>query len=107
HAQHLKILFDYSPNHIATTHPWAAKPPTTDWFHGTVQHHLNAPAPATMFYTQADNSPRAAETRDDAIEAITDPHSSPQLSKALAEGWTAGVFPDLNTENPLVAQYLT
>jgi neopullulanase len=35
-----------------------------------------------------------------------DPHAPPEFSRNLTEGWFFGVLPDLNSENPAVAQYL-
>ena len=101
HQQHMKILFDIVPNHVGPKHPWAAKPPLPDWFHGTVQHHMNSSAPVNgTFYGEAENQGH------DLFEAIVDPHAPPRLWRNLTEGWFAGLLPDMNTENPAVAQYL-
>ena len=101
HQQHMKILFDIVPNHVGPKHPWPAKPPLPDWFHGTVQHHMNSSAPVNgTFYGEAENQGH------DLFEAIVDPHAPPRLWRNLTEGWFAGLLPDMNTENPAVAQYL-
>jgi neopullulanase len=101
HQERMKILFDIVPNHVGPRHPWVAKPPLPDWFHGTVQHHLNASAPVNgTFYGEAENQSH------DLFEAIVDPHAPPRLWRGLTEGWFAGVLPDMNTENPVVAQYV-
>ena len=101
HERHMKVLFDIVPNHVGSKHPWAVKPPMPDWFHGTVQHHMNASAPVNgNFYGEAENQGH------DLFEALVDPHAPPRLWRNLTEGWFAGVLPDMNTENPLVAQYL-
>jgi glycosidase len=101
HQQHMKILFDIVPNHVGPKHPWTAKPPLPDWFHGTVQHHMNSSAPVNgTFYGEAENQGH------DLFEAIVDPHAPPRLWRNLTEGWFAGLLPDMNTENPAVAQYL-
>jgi glycosidase len=101
HQQRMKVLFDIVPNHVGPKHPWAQKPPLPDWFHGTVQHHLNASTPVNgSFYGEAPNQ------NHDLFEAIADPHAPPRLWRNLTEGWFAGVLPDMNTENPVVAQYL-
>ena len=56
--------------------------------------------------------PAVAETRgltaEDyyAFETLTDPHEPLRASRDLTDGWFFDVLPDLNTENPLVAQYL-
>jgi glycosidase len=103
HQQHMKILFDIVPNHVGPRHPWVANPPLPDWFHGTLQHHTNASAPLSgSFY---------GETADqfsghDLFEVLVDPHAPPRLWRALTDGWFFGILPDMNTENPIVAQYL-
>ena len=101
HQQHMKILFDIVPNHVGPKHPWANKSPLPDWFHGTVQHHLNSSGPVSRaFYGEAKNQGH------DLFEAIVDPHAPPRLSRNLKEGWFVDTLPDMNTENPMVAQYL-
>ena len=101
HQQHLKIVFDIVPNHVGPKHPWAAKPPLPDWFHGTVQHHMNFSAPVNgTFYGEGENQGH------DLFEALVDPHAPPRLWRNLTEGWFVDLLPDLNTENPAVAQYL-
>jgi glycosidase len=101
HQQHMKMLFDIVPNHVGPKHPWANKPPLPDWFHGTVQHHLNSSAPVSgTFYGEA------KDQSHDLFEAIVDPHAPPRLWRNLTEGWFVDTLPDMNTENPVVAQYL-
>jgi glycosidase len=101
HQQHMKTLFDIVPNHVGPKHPWANKPPLPDWFHGTVQHHLNSFAPVSgTFYGEA------KDQGHDLFEAIVDPHAPPRLWRNLTEGWFVDILPDMNTENPMVAQYL-
>jgi glycosidase len=101
HQQHMKVLFDIVPNHVGPKHPWAAKPPLANWFHGTVQHHMNASTLVNGdFYGEAESQSH------DLFEAIVDPHAPARLWRSLTEGWFAGVLPDMNTENPVVAQYL-
>jgi glycosidase len=101
HQQHMKILFDIVPNHVGPKHPWVAQPPLPDWFHGTAQRHLNVSAPVNgTFYGEGENQGH------DLFEAIVDPHAPPRLRRNLTDGWFAGVLPDMNTENPMVAQYL-
>jgi neopullulanase len=102
HRRRIKILFDVVPNHIGPQHPWVANPPTPDWFHGTLQNHLNTSAPlARSFYGKPDN-----QVSNDPFEVLVDPHAPASLSRNLTTGWFAGILPDMNTENPLVARYL-
>jgi glycosidase len=101
HQQRMKILFDIVPNHVGPKHPWVAKLPLPDWFHGTAQRHTNVSSPVSgAFYGEA------GKQGHDLFEAIVDPHAPPRLWRNLTEGWFAGVLPDMNTENPVVAQYL-
>jgi glycosidase len=103
HKQHMKILFDVVPNHVGPRHPWAAHPPMPDWFHGTPEHHLTAASPLKgSFYGLPDKK----EITNDAFESLVDPHTPPQLRRSLTEGWFAGILPDMNTENPVVVEYL-
>lgn len=100
HREHMKVIFDVVPNHVGTKHPWLANPPLPDWFHGTVQHHLNASGgPSGAFYGQSGAG-------HDSFEAIIDPHAPPKLWRSLTEGWFANTLPDLNTESAFVARYL-
>ena len=101
HQQGMKIVFDIVPNHVGPKHPWVSKAPLPDWFHGTAQRHMNSSAPVSgTFYGGAENPGH------DPFEAIVDPHAPPRLSRSLTEGWFVGILPDMNTENPVVAQYL-
>jgi glycosidase len=103
HKQHMKVLFDVVPNHVGPRHPWAAHPPMPDWFHGTPEHHSKAASPLKdSFY----GLPEKKEITNDAFESLVDPHTPPQLRRSLTEGWFAGILPDMNTENPVVVEYL-
>lgn len=98
HQQGMKVLFDLGLNHVGPAHPWVANAPLPDWFHGTSTWH-------------ADSSKSSAESydgkrKDDALEALADPHAPPRFFRNLADGWFSSALPDLNTENPVVAQYL-
>jgi len=104
HKRHMKILFDVVPNHVGPTHPWVTHPPMPDWFHGNLENHLNASAPMKeSFYGQAEKK----QNTNDPFETLVDPHTPAQLRRNLTEGWFAGVLPDMNTENPIVVEYLT
>jgi neopullulanase len=103
HKQGIKILFDLVPNHVGPRHPWVAEPPLPDWFHGTQQHHLDTTASINgTFYGKTGKAPIA----NDPFETLVDPHAPPRLSRNLTEGWFFNILPDLNTENPVVAEYL-
>jgi glycosidase len=103
HKQGMKILFDIVPNHVGPKHPWVSNPPLPDWFHGTLQHHIDSFSPLKgSFYGKAGG--QAAE--NDPFELLTDPHASMRMKRNLTEGWFFGILPDMNTENPVVEQYL-
>ena len=103
HKQGIKTLFDLVPNHVGPKHPWVAEPPLPDWFHGTQQRHLDTTAGVNgTFYGKIDKPAIA----NDPFETLVDPHAPPRLSRNLTDGWFFNVLPDLNTENPLVAEYL-
>jgi neopullulanase len=103
HQQHMKIFFDAVPNHVGPKHPWVSNPPLPDWFHGTPQHHLDSFSPVKgTFY----GKPGGQASGNDPFEALIDPHAPASMKKNLTEGWFFAVLPDMNTENPVVAQYL-
>ncbi len=85
HARGMKFVLDTVPNHVGAANRWAQDPPAPDWFHGTVAHH----DPAKSDFS-----------------SLVDPHADWQEQKETRQGWFANVLPDLNQENPLVAQYL-
>ncbi len=85
HARGMKVVLDTVPNHVGPDHPWANDPPTPDWFHGTVDSHINA---------QFDFS------------SIVNPDASAAKRTPVLNGWFADRLPDLNQDNPLVAIYL-
>ncbi|MGB2645235.1 MAG: alpha-amylase family glycosyl hydrolase [Candidatus Acidiferrum sp.] len=103
HKHGMKVLFDFVANHVGPTHPWVAEPPLPDWFHGTPQRHLDASAGAGgAFYAKSSKQP----IPHDPFELLTDPHAPARLSRNLTESWLFNALPDLNTENPVVAEYL-
>jgi neopullulanase len=103
HKQGMKVFFDAVPNHVGPKHPWVSSPPLPDWFHGTLQHHLDSFSPLkASFYGKAGGQAAA----NDPFESLVDPHAPLHMKRNLTEGWFFGVLPDLNTENPLVEQYL-
>ncbi|HXL21121.1 MAG TPA: alpha-amylase family glycosyl hydrolase [Candidatus Dormibacteraeota bacterium] len=101
HKLHMKIFFDAVPNHIGPKHPWVNDPPLPDWFHGTREHHVESFPPVRgSFYGMPDQGP------NDLFELLVDPHATDRLKRNSTEGWFFGLLPDMNTENPIVAQYL-
>ncbi len=103
HKEHMKVLFDVVPNHVGPLHPWVNDPPAPDWFHGTLKQHLTSFSPINeSFYGVQDKK----EPPTDMLALLEDPHAPFAFQKNLTEGWFWGALPDMNTENPLVVQYL-
>jgi neopullulanase len=103
HKLRMKLFFDAVPNHVGPRHPWVAKPPLPDWFHGSVQNHLESYSPVkNSFYGKSSS----AGISNDPFETLADPHGTPAMRRNLTDGWFFGILPDMNTENPVVAKYL-
>jgi len=103
HKEKMKIFFDAVPNHVGPRHPWVPNPPLPDWFHGTLQHHLDSFSPVKgAFYGKPSGQP----AMNDPFEALIDPHAPAAMKRNLTEGWFFGALPDMNTENPIVDEYL-
>jgi neopullulanase len=103
HHQGIKIFFDAVVNHVGPNHPWVKNPPQPDWFHGSAaEHSSSAGGLSETFYGKSKNEIAG----HDPFETLVDPHAPARLSENLLDGWFFNILPDLNTENPLVAQYL-
>ncbi len=103
HQQRMKLFFDAVPNHVGPRHPWVAKPPLPNWFHGTQQNHLDTFASfKNSFYGKTGST----GVSNDPFEALADPHATSAMRRNITDGWFFGILPDLNTENPVVAKYL-
>ena len=101
--QRMKLFFDAVPNHVGPRHPWVAKPPLPDWFHGTQQNHLDTFASVkNSFYGKTGST----GVSNDPFEALVDSHATSAMRRNITDGWFFGILPDLNTENPVVAKYL-
>jgi glycosidase len=84
HRRHMKLIFDDVPNHVGLAHPWVSDPPLPNWFHGTAAKHIEA-------------------TYD--FGKITDPHLPESAANSELNGWFANILPDMNQQEPVVAQY--
>jgi len=104
HKQGMKVFFDLVPNHVGPKHPWVAQPPLPDWFHGTQQRHTDSSVGSDRTFYGKTDKPTIA---NDPFETLVDPHAPPRLSRNLTEGWFFNILPDLNTENPAVAEFLS
>ena len=105
HEQHMKVLFDAVINNVGPRHPWVADPPMADWFHGRPKQHADSSDPLKNTpYGRTESKP--STTSLDPLEVIVDPHAPARWKRLVTDTWYSGVLPDLNTENPIVAQYL-
>jgi len=103
HKDHMKVFLDVAPSQVGESHSWVGDPPMPDWFHGRQKEHLSSFLPPREgFYGGHEKK----ESSSDLLESLEDPHVLPQLRKNLTEGGFLGALPELNTANPLVAQYL-
>ena len=84
HRMGLKVIQDQVANHVGPGHPWVTDPPKPNWFHGTAEHHIS-------------------ETWQ--IWTLPDPHASAKLKRDVLDGWFVDKLPDLNQEDPDMAQY--
>jgi len=85
HRQGIKVIQDEVVNHTGPYHPWVQDPPTPSWFHGTATNHLN-------------------ETWQ--LWPLIDPYATEALKRQTLDGWFVNILPDLNQDDPDVAQYL-
>ncbi len=85
HKHGLKIILDHVSNHFSDDHVWMKNPPTPNWTNGTKENHLNADHSKMIF---------------------TDIHADSSTIKNVEQGWFVDSMPDLNQENPFVANYI-
>ncbi|WP_420455956.1 glycoside hydrolase family 13 protein [Rubrivirga sp.] len=84
HGRGMKVIMDMIHNHIGDQHPWMDDLPTPDWVHDWAEV-------GQTNYTG---------------QAAIDPYASHADRRQLVDGWFVAEMPDLNQENPLLAQYL-
>jgi len=84
HKRGMKLIQDAVYNHVGLYHFTVQDPPMKDWLHQWPS------------YTQT--------TYKD--QTVFDPHAAPSETKQLEDGWFTRQMPDMNQENPFVANYL-
>ncbi len=84
HSKHMKIIQDAVYNHVGSYHFTVLDPPMKDWLHQW---------PAYTNTTFKD-------------QVLFDPHASEVEKKKMSDGWFTPSMPDLNQENPFVANFL-
>ena len=85
HALGIKIVQDQVANHTGPYHPWVKDTPTPTWYNGTEDRHIN-------------------ETWQ--TWALKDPHATPNVTRAVLDGWFINILPDLNQNDPEARRYL-
>lgn len=85
HKRGLKIIFDHVNNHIGINHPWMSDLPGPDWVNGSPEDHLR-----DKHY----------------LLSITDPYAAPSSETLQKTFWFVDDMPDLNQQNPFLANYL-
>lgn len=80
----IKLIMDMVMNHCGSEHWWVKNPPTDDWLHFQEKY-------------QRCNHRRTT---------LHDPYSSEIDKKMFTDGWFVSVMPDMNQDNPLLANYL-
>lgn len=84
HADHMKIIQDAVYNHVGSYHFTVLDPPMKDWLHQW---------PSYINTTYKD-------------QALFDPYASQAEKKKMSDGWFVPSMPDLNQNNPYVANFL-
>lgn len=80
----IKIIMDQVVNHVGSSHPWISEPPSSDWIN---------------FGNSFVYGSRARTTN-------LDPYAARSDIRLNADGWFSAAMPDLNQNNPLLADYL-
>lgn len=84
HSRHMKIIQDAVYNHVGSYHFTVLDPPMKDWLHQWPTYTN------TNFKDQV----------------LFDPYASAIEKKKMSDGWFTPSMPDLNQENPYVANFL-
>jgi neopullulanase len=85
HALGIKVVQDQVANHTGPYHPWVKDAPTPTWYNGTEDRHIN-------------------ETWQ--TWALKDQHATPNVTRAVLDGWFINILPDLNQNDPETRRYL-
>ncbi|WP_163930667.1 glycoside hydrolase family 13 protein [Paraferrimonas sp. SM1919] len=82
----IKVIMDQVANHAGKNHWWSNDLPSPDWYH----HSDKANKPIT-------NHKRTV---------LADPYTTASEKRAFSDGWFVERMPDLNQQNPFLANYL-
>jgi glycosidase len=84
HAKGLKVIQDAVYNHVGSYHHTITDMPMKDWVHQWDEYTNTSYKDQTLF----------------------DPHASNRDKKVMSDGWFVPQMPDLNQNNPFVANFL-
>src|SRR4030095_10196420 len=84
HKHGMKLIQDAVYNHVGIYHFTVQDPPMKDWLHQWPSYTQTSYKDQTVF----------------------DPYASPSETKQLQDGWFTRQMPDMNQNNPYVANYL-
>ena len=85
----IKLIMDQIMNHSGSNHWWLLDPPSSDW--------VNYQEESFNLEYKLTNHRRTT---------LTDPYASTYDTERFTDGWFVPVMPDLNQDNPLLADYL-
>lgn len=80
----IKLIKDIITNHAGSRHWWMDDPPSSDWFHYQQDYRVTNHRRTTLH----------------------DPYASDIDTRRFTDGWFVSAMPDLNQDNPLLANYL-
>lgn len=84
HSRKIKMVMDMVFNHCGSHHWWMKDMPFEDWVH---------------YYPEYVNTNHAKS-------ALSDPYAAKSDIELMERGWFVSVMPDLNHDNPFMANYL-
>lgn len=84
HAKDMKLIMDMVFNHCGIEHWWMKGMPFADWVHDYPNYQIT----------------------NYAISSLSDPHAAEVDQKQMERGWFVSSMPDLNHDNPFMANYL-
>lgn len=84
HSRKMKLIMDMVFNHCGLQHWWMKDLPFDDWIHSYPNYEIT----------------------NHAKSAFSDPYAAQVDLKSLQDGWFVPTMPDLNHDNPFMANYL-
>ena len=97
----LGIIMDVIVNHCGLHHWWLRDPPSDDWV-----HHAPPTADELRVWLESGTRWRGYRETNHAKTVSLDPYAAEADRRGLYDGWFVPDMPDLNQDNPLLAEYL-